>query len=268
MKKEHTTLLDSQVKALEKQINNQTLELKATQDDLAKAKAALETSRAEIAQLTTQLDDAKTSAAVGATTDPAIAEEIERLTKELSRAKDDVAATNEALNQTKQSLAEVSGNQAKELEEAAKGRAEEVTRLKTAHEGEVNTLVAQKTDLATRLSDLEGDLATVKASIGAGSPTSSKANGANGSAQPLSPGVTKEELQKMHEAHNAKLHDLQAQHDKSEKAANEKLEAALSKNDELQQEVARKAMEIQYLEQEQDESQDQITRYANHSGTI
>jgi len=75
----------------------------------------------------------------------------------------------------------------------------------------------------------------------------------------------------MHEAHNAKLHDLQAEHDKALKAVKESLDASMSKTDELTQEVARKAMEIQYLEQDQDESQDQITRYVEffvHPGSI
>lgn len=260
MKKEHAALLDSQIKSLEKQISNQALDLKATQDDLAKAKAALEASKAEVASITAQRDEVKAAAAAGATPDPAIAEEIERLTRELAHSKEDVSAAQEALALTKQTLTDVSGNQTTELEEAAKGRAEEVTRLKAAHEEEVNTLVSQKTDLATRLSDLEGELATLKASAGAEATASPKANGTNGSAQPTSPGVTKEELQKMHEAHNAKLNDQQAEHEKALKDLKDSLEASHSKADELQQEVARKAMEIQYLEQEQDESNDQITR--------
>jgi len=257
MKNEHANLLDSQVKALEKQINNQTLELRATQDDLAKAKAALEASRAEVETLTAQLDEAKAAVAAGAPPDPAIVEEIDRLTRELSHAKDDVAATHDALNLTKQSLSEVSNNQTKELEEAAKGRAEEVMRLKATHEDEVAALVGQKSELATKLSDLEGEFATLKASASAEPPASPKTNGMT---QPTSPGVTKEELQRMHEAHNAKVHDLQAEHDKAFKALKESLDASLSKSEELQQEISRKAMEIKYLEQEQEESSDQITR--------
>jgi len=124
MKNEHTNLLDSQVKALEKQINNQTLELKATQDDLAKAKAALEASRAEVESLKGQLDEAKAAALVEPPPDPALVAEIERLTRELANAKDDVAATHDALNLTKQSLSQVTDNQTKELEEAAKGTME------------------------------------------------------------------------------------------------------------------------------------------------
>ncbi|KZP10531.1 hypothetical protein FIBSPDRAFT_801088 [Athelia psychrophila] len=255
LKKEHAALLESEVKSLEKRISTQRLELKATQDDLAKAKAGLEASRAEVANLTGQLQVAKVSAS--AEPDTAIAEEIERLTKALSHAHDDLSASRDALSLTKQSLEEVTNNQAKELEEAAKGRAEEVTRLKALHEQEVNTLIGQKTNLATKLSDLEGELATLSASSAAEASTSPKPNG---NAAPTSPGITKEELQRMHEAHNAKLNDLQAEHEKALKAVKEELETHQSKGEDLQQEVGRKAMEIQYLEQEQEESTDTITR--------
>ena len=234
------------------------MELKATQDDLAKAKAGLEASRSEVANLAGQLEVAKVSAAAGAEPDTAIAEEIERLTKELSHAHDDLAASHDVLSLTKQSLEEITNNQAKELEEAAKGRAEEVTRLKTLHEQEVNTLVGQKSDLAIKLSDLEGEVATLKASTAVERAASPRPNG---NAPPTSPGVTKEELQRMHEAHNAKLNDLQAEHDKAIKAIKQELETHQSKAEDLQQEVGRKAMEIQYLEQEQEESTDTITRY-------
>ena len=252
------------MKALEKQIINQTLELKATQDDLAKAKVALEGSRVEIESLTAQRDEAVAAASAEAPPDAAIVEEVQRLTKELAHAKDDAAAAHDALDLTKQTLSEVSNNQIKELEEAAKSRAEEVMRLNAAHEEEIAALVGQKSDLATKLSDLEGELATLKASTSADPPASPKTNGTT---QPASSGVTKEELQRMHEAHNAKVHDLQAEHEKALKALKENLDASISKSEELQEEVTRKAMEIQLLEQEQEDSSDQITRYVGYYAT-
>ena len=259
LKVEHAAAFESQVKALEKQINHQSLELKATQDDLAKAKGALESARAEVKSLTVQCDEARAAVAAMPDPSPDQAEEVERLSKELSNTRDDLAAATDMLNLTKASLTEISNNHTTELEEAAKGRAEEVTNLHTAHDEEVAALATQKSELLVKLSDLEGELATVKASIAA-EASSPKSNG-NGAVHPPSPGVTKEELQLMHEAHNLKLHDMQAEHDKAFKALQEDLEASRTKGDELQQEVGRKAMEIQYLEQEQDESQDQITRY-------
>jgi DNA repair exonuclease SbcCD ATPase subunit len=266
LKAEHAATLESRVKALEKKLSNQDLELKATQDDLAKAKASLDVARTEVESLIAQRDEARNEAAAAAASSaPDQSEEVGRLTKELSHAKDDHAALTDVLALTKASLTEMSESHSKELEEAAKGRAEEVTKLRAVHDEEVASLATQKSEMLTRLSDLEGELATLKASVAAEPPTSPKANG-NGVAHLPSPGVTKEELQRMHEAHNLKLHDLQAEHEKALKALNEELDKSHSKADELQQDLARKAMEIKYLEQEQDDSQDQITRYVRFFG--
>ncbi len=164
---------------------------------------------------------------------------------------------------TKGSLGEMADNHVKELEEAAKTRVEEVTKLRTVHQEEITTLVKEKSNLITRLSDLEGELATAKAALNAEPVTPQKTNG---TAHQRNSSISREELQRLHEAHNAKLHDFQAEHDRAIRALREELNISLAKSDELQQEVVRKAMEIQYLEQDQEESQDQITRYVKFFG--
>ncbi|KAG6888840.1 hypothetical protein C0992_007398 [Termitomyces sp. T32_za158] len=234
------------------------LDLKATQDDLLKAKMSLELARAEVEDLTQQRDAARAS--VSSISDSAAqSEEIIRLSRELSMTKDDLATANEMLNLTKISLAELSNNQAKDLEEAAKGRAEEVIKLRAAHSEEVSGLKAQKSELAIKVSDLEGELVTLRASIDS-ERAAIKANG-HGVVPQISTGASKEELQRLHEAHNLKLHDLAAEHEKIIKVLKVELEAAHNKTEELNAEVQRKVMEIQYLEQDQEENQDQITRY-------
>jgi hypothetical protein len=251
---------------LDKQISSQSLELKATQDDLAKAKAAVQSARSEIEILTVQRDEARAAVEVATEPSPEHVAELERLTKDLSRAHDDLAANTDMLALTKASLQEMSANHSKELEDGAKARAEEVTKLRATHDEELTTLAIQKSDLLVKLSDLEGELATVKASIAVEQSSSPKTNGNGyGAAHPPSPGVTKEELQKMHEAHNSKLYDVQADHERAMKVLREELESAQTKAEGLEQDVARKAMEIQYLEQEQDENQDKITRYIDPS---
>lgn len=242
---------------MEKQINNQSLELKATQDDLAKAKSALEATRAEVETLTAQRDEARAAAAASTDSSPDLVQELERLTKELSHVKDDLAANSDMLNLTKASLSEMSTNHAVEIEENAKARAEEVTKLRAAHDAEMTTLVTQKTELLVKLSDLEGELATVKASIAAGA-SSPKVNGnGNGTARPSSPTITNQELQQLHEAHNLRLNDLQAEYDRVLKIVKEDLEATKLQADALQSQVERKAQEIHYLEEGQDESNGQ-----------
>ncbi|KAH9486611.1 hypothetical protein JR316_0000676 [Psilocybe cubensis] len=259
LKSEHQSLMDSEINALKKQISTLNLELKATQDDLFKAKAAVETSNSEIETLTQQRDTARSQAEAAASLSPEHANEISRLTKELSNTKDDLAAMTDMLNLTRSSMTELSEKHVKELEEAAKSRADEVLKLREAHDAEVNTLAKQKSDLLVRLSDLEGELATAKASLEA-RQTSSPKNSGNGTIPASNSGITKEELIKMHEAHNLKVYDLQAEHEKAMKLARDEVESALVKVSELQQDIARKAMEIQYLEQEQEESSEQITR--------
>ena len=260
LKAEHASLLESEASSLNKQINNLNVELKATQEDLAKAKAALEASRAEVESLTKQRDEARAQAEAVPDISPEHAEEIARLTRELSKTKDDLAATTDTLNLTKSLMAELSDKQAAELEAAAKGRADEVLQLRAVHDKEISDLATRKSELLVKLSDLEGELVTAKAAL-ATHEASSQVNVDGASHPPSSPGVPREELQKLHEAHNLKIHDLEAEHDKAVKAAKEELEGALNKISELEQDISRKAMEIQYMEQEHEEGQERITRY-------
>lgn len=259
LKEEHASALESAVGSLEKQISKLNLELKATQDDLAKAKANLEAARAEIESLSAQRDEAKAALTAVPAVSPQHVEETGRLTNELSVAKDDLQAVTEMLNLTKASLEEMSNNHTRELEAAATARTEEAMKLRGAYDEEVAALATHKSELLTKLSDLEGELATLRATIDA-EAAAPKTNGNGAAPPPQSPGITKEELQRLHEAHNLKVHDLQAEHEKAIKAVKEELEASLTKVDELNAEVGRKAMEIQYLESDQDEQTERVTR--------
>ena len=99
LKKEHEEALDLKIKALEKSINNQALELKATQDDLAKAKSAVSSSAAEIESLKKQLAEAdKAAANITASSASEHASEVLRLKRELSSASDESVALKEVLN--------------------------------------------------------------------------------------------------------------------------------------------------------------------------
>ncbi|KAG6381062.1 hypothetical protein JVT61DRAFT_5459 [Boletus reticuloceps] len=231
-------------------VNDLRLEHEAaleSQDDLSKAKAALDTSRAEGENLKAQLEDARANFIAASTNDDQ-ATDIERLTKEIANLRDENVMLNDVLAITKESLSETSANHSKELEEAARIRVEEVMRLRSIHEGEISTVAAQKSELALSLSDLEGEIATLRAQLAAVEPAVVPRS--NGAVHASATTVTREELQKVHEAHNLKMHDLQAGHERAAEG----------------QDVARKSMEIQYLEQEQEESQDSITRYVKVFG--
>jgi chromosome segregation ATPase len=258
-------VLASQAQSFQKQLSSQALELKATAEDLAKAKTTLGTSLQEMETLKAQLDEARQGAVVAAGTAAADQDaEIERLTKELSNAREELEGLNEVFRATQESMQAMGNNHQKELEEAAKGRAEEVSKLRAAHDTEIQSLVTDKSDLVTRLSDLEGELLSSRASAtSTGTPASPKRNG---SAAAPAETVTKDELLRMHEAHNLKMNDLQAEHDKEIRALQEKLDAMNTRAGEVEQDLDRKKMEILYLEQDQEESQDQITKYVKLFG--
>lgn len=258
---EHEATLHSQVSTLEKQIASQALELRATQDDLAKAKSNFATVSQDFENTKSQYEEARR---VIASLDKSDKDEtITQLSRDLSNLQEEHAALTDMFTATKDSLREITNNHATELEEAAKGRAEEVTKLRAVHDEELGRLSNEKVALATKLTDMEGELATVKASLNTDPLMSPRSNG---SAHASSPSVTKEDLQRMHEAHNLKLGDLQAAHDKEMRALKEELENALGKADDLNHQLERKMMEIQYLEQDQDDTQDQITRYVKIFG--
>ncbi|KAG8219702.1 hypothetical protein J3R82DRAFT_657 [Butyriboletus roseoflavus] len=260
---EHEAILESQVSAIEKKFHSQSLELRATQDDLSKAKAGLDTSHVECESLRAQLEDARTNF-IAASANADQAGEVECLTKEIANLRDENVMLNDVLAVTKESLSEMSTNHSKELEEAARVRVEEVMRLHSIHDGELSTLAAQKSELALSLSDMEGEIAMLRAQLAAVEPA--VAPRSNGTVHVSATTVTRDELQKVHEAHNLKMHDLETEHDRVVRGMRMEVDTLQGRLDEVQQDVARKSMEIQYLEQEQEESQDSITRYVKVFG--
>jgi len=265
LKAEHASSLESEIQSSSKQLNHSKLELKATHDDLAKAKTALEVSRSEVQSLKEQLEEMKAAADVEVHLTPEHIAENERLKRALSGAEADLSVTTEILNLTKSSMTAMSDHHAQDLEEAAKARAEEMSKLKAIHEEELILLTKEKDVLSVRLSDTEGELATVRAELGSlkASPKANN-NGIVASHEATSPSsgvVTDEMLSQVHEAHNLKLGDLMAEHDKAVKMLQQQLDDAQKKIRDLGDEVSRKTMEIQFMESENDEQSEAVTRY-------
>lgn len=259
LKSEGLATLEEQVGSLEKTINSKNIELKATQDDLAKAKAAIAAATSESEVLKNQLAEAKASASNFASSASAqYAEEIQRLTKELSIARDDLDALNEVLAVTNSSLSHMSSKHSDELEESAKAHVQEILKLRASHEDEVAKLNSEKAALGARVSDLEGEMANLRASVAAAAELqgSQKRNGVA-----AAPEVTKEELQKLHEVHNLKMQDLQAEHAKSSQVIREDLELARAEAGELRGTVDTKDMEINFMQRDLDEKEDTIKGY-------
>jgi len=231
---------------------------------LAKAKTALEASRSEVQSLKEQLEKVKAAAEAEVRLTPEHIAENERLKRALSGAEADLSVTTEILNLTKSSMTAMSDHHARDLEEAAKARAEEMSKLKVIHEEELISLTKEKDALSVRLSDTEGELATVRAELGSLKASPKVNNGIVASRDATSPSigvVTDEMLSQVHEAHNLKLGDLMAEHDKAVKMLQQQLDDAQKKIGDLGDEVSRKTMEIQFMESENDEQTEAVTRY-------
>ena len=233
---------------------------------MAKSKAALTASAQELKSLKSQLEVARATAEVLASSvPPDRTDQLNTLQKDLADARSDLDALQEVLSATNESIAEMSDRHGKELEEVVGARVMDVTKLRSTHESELTQLEKEKSDLVSKLSDAQGEISTLRAKIAA-EPAIPAA------ARPVSHGrtgsgtVTKAEIQKMHEAHNLKMNDLRAEYEKKLKEMREELEVVNGKTKELQSEVSQKAMEIKYLEQDQEEANDTITRYVRLFG--
>jgi chromosome segregation ATPase len=261
LKAEHEAALDSQVKSLEKKLAGRDLELKATQDDLAKAKGSLAATAPEIESLKAQLQAASRDAeSIAASVSADQAAEVERLVRELAAAKDDMSALTEALEVTKESMTQMSRIHGTELEENASKHVANLGELRTAHANELAVFASEKSALQAQLSDLQGELATLQAAMAAEQPLSKP----NGTAAPASE-ASGDALKKLHEAHQLKMEDLRVEHERTEKALQEQLELALNKAADHELQVGNKAMEVQFLEHEQDELTDEVARSVSRS---
>jgi len=266
LKAEHAAVLEEQTGDLSKQISKLTLELKATQDDLAKSKAAFNASAQELKSLKTQLEAARATAEVLASSAPVDrTEQVNMLRKELADARSDQEALQEVLSAANESIADMSNRHGIDLEEAVEARTTEVARLKSTYKSELTQLEKERLDLVSKLSDAQSEISTLRAKIAA-EPAIPAAARPVGHGRTGSGTVTKEEIQKMHEAHNLKMNDLQAEYEKKLKGMREELELVNGKTKELQSEVSQKTLEISYLEQDQDEANDRIARYVRLFG--
>lgn len=251
---------------MSKQISKLTLELKATQDDLAKSKAALTTSAQELESLKAQLEVAGATAKVlAASAAPDRTEEVNALRKELGDARSDLTALQEVLAATNESIEDMSNRHGRDLEEATEAHVAEVTELKSTFKSELAQLAEERSDLTSRLSDAQGEIATLKATIAAG-PAVPALTRAPGHGRTGSGTATKEELRELHQAHNMKMNDIQAEHEKKLREVMEELEVATKRAKDLESEVSQKNLEISFMEQDQEESTNTIARYVRLLG--
>ena len=260
----HEEALSTSSKSLEKELNSIGLDLKATQDDLTKAKANLATAQNQVDALTAEVNRLKDDlAAAQATASHGSdhASEIERLKSEVFNLNDELTMVKGAFQATKESFGEISSNHERELEEKTMVHIEQTQKLKAELEAERASFAEARTKLESELEDERVAKERAKAEALAAQtalqtpPMSPKPNG-----NAPAPMVPREELQKLHEAHSAKLSELDADHQKALENLEEQLRVMKENYEAANAALQSKTLELQYTESEKQDLESEVAR--------
>jgi len=266
----HDEALSTSSKSSEKKLSSIGLELRATQDDLAKAKANFATAQNEGVALTTQvnqLKEALDTAQAAASTDAEQVAEIGQLKAEVFSLNDELSMVKGAFQATKESFTEISTNHEGELEEKTRLHVEQIQKLKAELEEERASFAQVRTKLESELEDERVAKERAKAEALAAQtalqtpPMSPKPNGN----APM-PMVPKEELQKLHEAHCAKLSELEADYQKVQEDLEEQLRAMRGNYEEANAALQSKTLELQFTESEKQDLESDVARLKAEAG--
>ena len=260
----HEEALSTSLRSSENKLNSIELELRATQDDLAKAKANLAASQNEVDTLTTQvnqLKEALDTARAGASSDARSAAEIERLNGEVFSLNDELSMVKSAFQATKESFTEISANHDRELEEKTQLHVEQTQKLKAELEEERASFAQTRTKLESELEDERVAKERAKAEALAAQtalqtpPMSPKPNG-----NAPTPMVPREELQKLHEAHCAKVSEQEAEYQKAVENLEEQLRVMKEEYEEANAALQSKTLELQFTESEKQDLENEVAR--------
>jgi chromosome segregation ATPase len=266
----HEEALSTASKMSEKKLNSLGLELRATQDDLAKAKVSLAEARNGVDTLTgqvNQLKEALSTAQAAASSDAGRTTEIERLKGEVVGLNDELSMTNAAFQATKESFAEISVNHERELKEKTELHVEQTQKLKAKLEEERAQFAQLRIKLESELEDERVAKERAKAEALAAQtalqtpPMSPKPNG-----NAPTPVVPREELQKLHEAHSAKLSELEADHQKALEDLEEQLRAMKENYEAANAALQSKMLELQFTETEKQDLESELARLQAEAG--
>lgn len=266
----HEEALSTQAKSSEQKLNSVGVELRATQDDLAKAKANFAAAQNEVDALTAQvnqLKEALDTAQATASSDARQAAEIEELKGEVFSLNDELTMVKGAFQATKESFTEISANHERELEEKAQLHVEQTQKLRAELEEERALFAQTRTKLESELEDERVAKERAKAEALAAQtalqtpPMSPKPNG-----NAPAPMVPREELQKLHEAHCAKLSELEADHQKALDNIEEQLQGMKRNYEEASAALQSKTLELKFTESEKQDLENEIARLQTEAG--
>jgi chromosome segregation ATPase len=260
----HEEVLSISSKSLENKLNSVGLELRATQDDLAKAKANLAAAQNEVDALTTQvnqLKEALDTAQAAASSDAGSAAEIDRLKGEVFSLNDELSMVKSAFQATKESFAEISANHDRELEEKTQLHVEQTQKLRAELEEERAAFAQTRTKLESELEDERVAKERAKAEALAAQtalqtpPMSPKPNG-----NAPTPMVPREDLQKLHEAHCAKVSELEVDYQKAVENLEEQLRVVKGDYEEANAALQSKTLELKFTDSEKQDLENELAR--------
>jgi hypothetical protein len=209
---------------------------------------------------------ANAKAAIQAATVDASAAMEQKLAKaraDVAQAQEDLATFQKMLAESQEAFAaDMEGTKAahqREIESLSVKHVEATQTLKSAHEGEVAKLNTERADLRSQLEDereaKEKALSQVEISkLVANAPPPPSPRTSN-------TGIYKEELEKLHQAHNATLMEVEAAHNKALGALKQEIADKQAALDSARAETSRKEMEIGYMAADKEETDNELERF-------
>lgn len=250
-----STETDECVEKLQKRLSEIELELQATQEDLNKSKLSLSAKSIELEAVSLQLQKtcAEKSTESIVISSSHLGTDTE-LHKELEATRADLQGLRAALLASKDSIESIVANHRGELEGIEKAHVDELADLRRRYEKESLDLVDAKEVAYSRVRELEVEknIAMEKAQMHVVSHPIEIQDGVS---------VTREELARMHEAHNLKVHTMEAEHRQVLQVMSSSREQLIRDNDELRSAAERREMEMHFLTTENEENADRIKRY-------
>lgn len=181
---------------------------------------------------------------------------------DVTQAREDLATFQKMLAESQEAFAaDVEGTKAahrREIESLTSTHVGATKTLKSAHEDEVAKLNTERANLRSQLEDEREakekaltQVETLKLAASTPPPLSPRANPT---------GTSKEELEKLHQAHNATLMEMEAAHNKALGSLKQEIADKQAALDSALAEASRKDMEIGYMAADKEETDNELER--------
>ena len=236
---------------------------------MAKSKAALAAAQTEIATLSKQLEDAKAAVELASTNANAAGDlALKQVKDDLANAQDDLETFKRILAESQEAFtADMEATKAahkREVEGLAGSHNDTLKQLKGSHEDVLGKANAEKATLQGRLEDERdakekalGQVESLQAAIAATPAPAPITSPRNSGA---TPSLSKEEVEKLHQAHNARIIEMEAEHEKALEALKEELAEKEEELAGIQSELETKGLEMGFMATDKEEVDNDLAR--------